>query len=90
MYYFNDLIEMLFSVKNFFVFPQIGAEANKTTGLKSVFIIVEACSKILLPSFMMIRDLRSTTIAMFFLSSISDIRELKPKTLGSNGFNINR
>ena len=81
---------MLFSVKNFFVFPQIGAEVNKTTGLISVFIIAEACSNILLPSFIMIRDLRSTTIAMLFLSSISDVRELKPKIIGFNGFNINR
>ena len=81
---------MLFSVKNFFVFPQIGAEVNKTTGLISVFIIAEACSNILLPSFIIIRDLRSTTIAMLFLSSIRDVRELKPKIIGSNGFNINR
>ena len=81
---------MLFSVKNFFVFPQIGAEVNKTTGLISVFIIAEACSNILLPSFIMILDLRSTTIAMLFLSSIRDVRELKPKIIGSNGFNINR
>ena len=81
---------MLFSVKNFFVFPQIGAEVNKTTVLISVSIIAEACSNILLPSFIMIRDLRSTTIAMLFLSSISDVRELKPKIIGSNGFNINR
>ena len=81
---------MLFSIKNFFVFPQIGAEVNKTTVLISVSIIAEACSNILLPSFIMIRDLRSTTIAMLFLSSISDVRELKPKIIGSNGFNINR